>query len=75
MGKQEIFDRLKKVLSEDFEMDENKIIPKARLYEDLNLDRIDAVDLIVKLKSMLPRNMDPEVFKKDADDTRCRRCH
>jgi len=64
MEKQEIFDRLKKVLSEDFEMDENKIIPEARLYEDLNLDSIDAVDLIVKLKSMLPRNMDPEVFKK-----------
>ena len=38
-------------------------MPEARLYEDLNLDSIDAVDLIVKLKSFIPRNIDPEVFK------------
>lgn len=63
MEKQEIFDRLKKALVEDFEMEEAKITPEARLYEDLELDSIDAVDLIVKLKSMLPRNVDPEVFK------------
>lgn len=63
MEKQEIFDRLKKALVEDFEMEEAKITPEARLYEDLELDSIDAVDLIVKLKSLLPRNVDPEVFK------------
>ena len=63
MEKQEIFDRLKKALVEDFEMEEAKITPEARLYEDLELDSIDAVDLIVKLKSFLPRNIDPEVFK------------
>ena len=44
-------------------MDASKLVPEARLYEDLELDSIDAVDLIVKLKSMLPRNIDPEVFK------------
>ncbi len=54
---------MKSALVEDFEMDEAKITPEARLYEDLELDSIDAVDLIVKLKSILPRNIDPEVFK------------
>ena len=44
-------------------MDEAKVTPEARLYEDLELDSIDAVDLIVKLKSLLPTNIDPEVFK------------
>ena len=29
----------------------------------MELDSIDAVDLIVKLKSLLPTNIDPEVFK------------
>ena len=63
MDKQAIFDKLKAALIEDFEMDEAKVSPEARLYEDLELDSIDAVDLIVKLKSLLPTNIDPEVFK------------
>lgn len=63
MDKQVIFDKLKAALIEDFEMDEVKVTPEARLYEDLELDSIDAVDLIVKLKSFLPTNIDPEVFK------------
>jgi len=63
MEKQEIFEKIKGALIEEFEMDEAKLVPEARLYEDLELDSIDAVDLIVKLKSFLPRNIDPEVFK------------
>ncbi|MCF0221260.1 MAG: acyl carrier protein [Fibrobacter sp.] len=63
MDKQQIFERMKSALVEDFELDESKITLEARLYEDLELDSIDAVDLIVKLKSILPRNIDPEVFK------------
>lgn len=63
MEKQEIFEKIKTALIEEFEMGEAKLTPEARLYEDLELDSIDAVDLIVKLKSFLPRNIDPEVFK------------
>ena len=63
MDKQAIYNNLKAALIEDFEMDEAKVTPEARLYEDLELDSIDAVDLIVKLKSLLPTNIDPEVFK------------
>ncbi len=64
MDKQQIFSKIQSALIEDFEMDPAKVVPEARLYEDLNLDSIDAVDLIVKLKSFIPRNIDPEVFKK-----------
>lgn len=64
MDKQQIFSKIQSALVEDFEMDPTKVVPEARLYEDLNLDSIDAVDLIVKLKSFIPRNIDPEVFKK-----------
>ena len=63
MEKQEIFEKIKVALVEDFDIDEAKLVPEAKLYEDLELDSIDAVDLIVKLKSFLPRNIDPEVFK------------
>ncbi|MDR1759523.1 MAG: acyl carrier protein [Fibrobacter sp.] len=64
MDKNEIFEKLKNTLVDEFDIDEALVTPEARLYEDLNLDSIDAVDLIVKLKSMLPRNIDPEVFKQ-----------
>jgi len=63
MDKQQIYDKIHDALIEDFELSPEKVVPEARLYEDLNLDSIDAVDLIVKLKSFIPRNIDPEVFK------------
>ena len=64
MDKKDIFEKIKAALIEDFDLEEERIVPEARLYEDLELDSIDAVDLIVKLKSFLPRNIDPEAFKK-----------
>ena len=63
MEKQQIYDKIREALIEYFELDPEKVVPEARLYEDLNLDSIDAVDLIVKLKTFIPRNIDPEVFK------------
>ncbi len=64
MEKQQIYEKIRNALVNDFEMDAAKVVPEARLYEDLNLDSIDAVDLIVKLKQYIPRNVDPEVFKQ-----------
>ena len=64
MDKQQIYEKIRNALVNDFEMDAAKVVPEARLYEDLNLDSIDAVDLIVKLKQYIPRNVDPEVFKQ-----------
>ena len=64
MDKNVIFEKIKAALIEDFDLEEERILPVAKLYEDLELDSIDAVDLIVKLKSFLPRNIDPEAFKK-----------
>lgn len=63
MDKTQIFEKIKSALVNEFEMNPAKVVPEASLYEDLNFDSIDAVDLIVKFKSMLPRNVDPEVFK------------
>jgi len=64
MDKQKIFDSLKRTLTEKFEIKPETVVLEARLYEDLKLDSIDAVDLIVELKSILPRNIDPAVFKE-----------
>ena len=40
-----------------------KIKPESRLYEELDIDSIDAVDLIVRMKPMVGKRMQPEAFK------------
>ncbi len=63
-SREEIFTILKKLLTEYFEMAEDIITLDARLYEDLDLDSIDAVDMIVELKRITGKNMDPQAFKQ-----------
>lgn len=63
MTKQEIFDRLSAILQETFDIDAGRIKPESRLYEDLDIDSIDAVDLIVKLKPIAGKRLQPEAFK------------
>ena len=63
MTKQEIFDRLSVILQETFDIEAERIRPESRLYEDLDIDSIDAVDLIVKLKPIAGKRLQPEAFK------------
>ena len=63
MQKQEIYDWIAKELADTFEIKPELIKPEARLYEDLDIDSIDAVDLIVRLKQATGKRMQPEAFK------------
>ncbi|MDK2124926.1 acyl carrier protein [Parachitinimonas caeni] len=63
MTKQEMFDRLSAILQETFDIDADRIKPESRLYEDLDIDSIDAVDLIVKLKPIAGKRLQPDAFK------------
>jgi acyl carrier protein len=63
MTKKELFERIATILNESFEIDRAKITPTARLFEDLDIDSIDAVDLIVQFKPMLGGNIQPDIFK------------
>ncbi|MBB5205759.1 acyl carrier protein [Inhella inkyongensis] len=63
MTEQEIFARLRTILIETFDIEAERIRPDAKLYEDLDIDSIDAVDLIVKLKPLVGRRLQPEAFK------------
>ncbi|HOT61247.1 MAG TPA: acyl carrier protein [Treponemataceae bacterium] len=64
MTKSEIFNKMRDILVDTFELDAAKVVPEARLLDDLDLDSIDAVDLIVKLQQIIGRKIDPEVFKQ-----------
>ncbi len=63
MNQQEIFNHLATILHETFDIDTAAIKPESRLYEDLDIDSIDAVDLIVKLKPIVGKRLQPDAFK------------
>ncbi|HEX9448138.1 MAG TPA: acyl carrier protein, partial [Dongiaceae bacterium] len=54
-SREETFATLRGYLENMFEVPPEKITLDARLYEDLDLDSIDAVDLIVKLQEFTQR--------------------
>ena len=63
MSKDEIFEILKKALVELFEIDESKIVPEAKIYEDLQIDSIDAIDLVDYVKKNTGYKLMPDDFK------------
>ncbi|MEN3293993.1 MAG: acyl carrier protein [Burkholderiales bacterium] len=63
MNKEEIHLWVVDVLHEMFELDKSAITPQANLYTDLDIDSIDAVDLVVKLKQLTGLRLQPDVFK------------
>ncbi len=61
--KDEIYQEIVKAMAELFELDPAEITPESRLVEDLDLDSIDAVDMIVRLQNMIGKRIKPEDFK------------
>lgn len=50
---EKVYAALSKILTNEFDIPAEKIRPEARLYEDFDIDSIDAVDMIVQLKPYL----------------------
>ncbi|MGM7318367.1 acyl carrier protein [Idiomarina sp. ST10R2A5] len=61
--KDEVYARLVQILEEDFEIESDDISLDANLYQDLDLDSIDAVDLVVKLREITGKKISPDAFK------------
>lgn len=51
------------VLREAFDLSEEALIPNAKLYEDLDLDSLDAIDLAVKLKDDMGVTLNEEEMR------------
>jgi acyl carrier protein len=60
----EIYDVLHGILENEFEIGAEDISLEANLYEDLDLDSIDAVDLVVKLREITGKKIEPDAFKQ-----------
>lgn len=63
MTDQEILDQLRRILNETFEIDPARVQPDTHLFEELDLDSIDAVDLAIKLQELTGKRIKPEEFK------------
>ncbi|OSN09618.1 acyl carrier protein [Lonsdalea britannica] len=63
MNKNDIYQEVTGLLVKLFELDADDIKPESRLYEDLELDSIDAVDMVVHLQKRIGRKISPETFK------------
>lgn len=58
-----IYDEVAALLESLFEVDPQDIRPDARLYDDLELDSIDAIDMVVHLQKKVGKRIKPEEFK------------
>jgi len=61
--KESIFNQLQIILNELFEIKLSDITLQSKLYEDLDLDSIDAVDLVIKLQELTNTKIKPDEFK------------
>ena len=64
MTKEDVFQKFQDILVSEFDLDKELIKNDAKLYDDLELDSIDLVDILVKMKEHLAGNIEPEKFKK-----------
>ncbi len=57
MTDRDIIELCNKTLAEEFELDPANLTPETRFYEDLELDSLDAVDMIVALEQAFGRKL------------------
>jgi acyl carrier protein len=60
MTKQEIEDRVRKVLAEQLARDESEVTAEARFEEDLDADSLDLVEVVLALEEELGVNIPEE---------------
>ena len=63
MTRDEIQARVSGLLAQRFNIDPARITPEARLFQDLDLDSIDAIDMAVELQTWTGRRLSEESLK------------
>jgi len=63
MTQEEVYDKIASVLVEEFEVEEDDINLDANLFTDLELDSLDAIDLMVTLDKELGIEIKTEEMK------------
>ncbi|WP_294462201.1 acyl carrier protein [uncultured Ruminobacter sp.] len=63
MTESEIFEELKKIVAENFEIEPEKITMDSNIVTDLDMDSIDAIDMVAELQKKLGCRFSAEDFK------------
>ncbi|MFD2094641.1 acyl carrier protein [Corallincola platygyrae] len=59
----QIFQEVKQAMVELFELEPSEVVPEATLYDELELDSIDAVDLVVRMQAFTGEKLAPQEFR------------
>lgn len=59
-----ILERLRVVLAEEFEIDPAQVEPDANLFEDLDIDSIDAIDMLARLRELTGIEVSAEALRE-----------
>jgi len=60
---EQVYELVRSALVELFQLDPQRITPSARLADDLEIDSIDAVDLVDRIKRATGRKIGAEEFR------------
>ena len=63
-SKEDIYNYLCDTLNDEFGIDKASVKLNSNLFEELDLDSIDAVDLAVRLQKFTDKRISPEEFKQ-----------
>ena len=60
----EIEQKIKDILVNEFECDPDRLKSDTNLFTELDLDSIDAVDLVVRLQQEIQKKVEPDDFRQ-----------
>jgi len=63
LGKEAIFLSLRDTLAAEFKLDPSSVCPTAHIFDDLQLDSLDLIELIVSMKGYTNGEIDPSVYR------------
>lgn len=63
MDKQTLISEINQVMIEGFELTEDQLKPEAKIVDDLELDSLDAIDMLVFLEEKINIKVDAETFR------------
>jgi len=62
-NQEDIYLKVVAIFEDLFEIEPAEITLESNLYQDLDIDSIDAVDLVIELRKMTKKKIQPEDFK------------